>query len=109
MGKRFGGGVGRVGKSVVTKITPSGQIVLENGDRFKRNGHAVGHAQYGSIVCPEQASEARQDLIAFNNAMKVMGCLETFKFNSQSRLTNGQLEAATALISELRKVLEQPV
>jgi hypothetical protein len=96
----------KITRSSVKRISPTGQITLENGDRFKSHDRVIGYSTNGSIVSPEHAAQARLDIVSINRASAIRSDIEVLRLPLNKRLSADQFDATKSLIAQLKAVLE---
>jgi hypothetical protein len=95
-----------IATSSVKRVSPTGQITLENGDRFQSCGRHIGSPRNGSIVSPEHAAQVRLDIAAIKRAKAIRSDMEVLLLPHNKRITIDQFDVAKSLIDQLKTVLE---
>lgn len=80
--------------SRITKITPTFQVTTSTGNRYTRNGRAIGFSGWLVPVTPELRAWVRHD--------KLVRRVHTRTFEEWSRLTTAQLEIVIELLEKSR-------
>lgn len=85
----------------VAKRTPSGQIVLTNGNRFDKHGHEIGAAGWNRLtlfeVTPEKREKIKHNTLA-NNVHTAISRLDNI--NRLRSLSNERLEELLATLNK---------